>query len=428
MATYKSQIIAWYLSEQRLAQQRYWCDHKARLTGDHRLTLFYEVGDPHSHLCAQLLPLMQQGFKRKVEVCVVPEPEAQFYPQWQMQREQAQRDAQLIAPVYGLNMPEQVAWPTPSLRAEAVHQLMSCRTPETFAQHEAQIMPALLAGDAETVSKQAQHLDLIPTNQGMRILWANQRRRRRLGHYLPAMWHFRGEWFWGVDRLDLLQQRLEQAQLWDNTVQLPLADYTLANLPNNTNESLEFYFSFRSPYSYLAAVQLQAWLQQHPNTIDLKVRPVLPMAMRGHPVPKAKRLYIAQDAARRARQFSIPFGRVADPIGLGAKRALAAFPHAADSMTQLNYCVEVATQSWAMGEDIANNAGLKTATDKVGLDWPDVAKQIQPDKLEDNLGYAQANRDALFALGCWGVPTFKLGDLVVWGQDRLPIILHALQN
>src|SRR5690606_34294128 len=37
-----------------------------------------------------------------------------------------------------------------------------------------------------------------------RVLRANAARRRRLGHYLPAMWQYRGEWFWALDRLDFL--------------------------------------------------------------------------------------------------------------------------------------------------------------------------------------------------------------------------------
>ena len=34
--------------------------------------------------------------------------------------------------------------------------------------------------------------------------------RRRLGHYLGAMLHYGGEWYWGVDRLWHLERRLQQ--------------------------------------------------------------------------------------------------------------------------------------------------------------------------------------------------------------------------
>ena len=33
---------------------------------------------------------------------------------------------------------------------------------------------------------------------------------------------------------------------------------------------------------------------------------------------------------------------------------------------------------------------------------------------------AEANRDALFSLGLWGAPSFRVDDkAAVWGQDRL---------
>jgi 2-hydroxychromene-2-carboxylate isomerase len=30
----------------------------------------------------------------------------------------------------------------------------------------------------------------------------------------------------------------------------------------------------------------------------------------------------------------------------------------------------------------------------------------------------EENRESMMESGCWGVPTLRLGDFVVWGQDR----------
>ena len=35
---------------------------------------------------------------------------------------------------------------------------------------------------------------------------------------------------------------------------------------------------------------------------------------------------------------------------------------------------------------------------------------------------AQQNRDALTALGLWGVPSFRIGSYASWGQDRVPLV------
>jgi 2-hydroxychromene-2-carboxylate isomerase len=32
---------------------------------------------------------------------------------------------------------------------------------------------------------------------------------------------------------------------------------------------------------------------------------------------------------------------------------------------------------------------------------------------------AEEHRDALFAAGLWGVPSFRYGGFTTWGQDRL---------
>ena len=39
---------------------------------------------------------------------------------------------------------------------------------------------------------------------------------------------------------------------------------------------------------------------------------------------------------------------------------------------------------------------------------------------------AEQNRQEMFALGLWGVPSFKVGDTAVWGQDRLWAVQQAL--
>jgi len=41
---------------------------------------------------------------------------------------------------------------------------------------------------------------------------------------------------------------------------------------------------------------------------------------------------------------------------------------------------------------------------------------------------AAANREELFAAGLWGVPSFKVGNTVVWGQDRLWAVHDALKT
>ena len=47
-------------------------------------------------------------------------------------------------------------------------------------------------------------------------------------------------------------------------------------------------------------------------------------------------------------------------------------------------------------------------------------------QLEAGAALAERNRAALLAAGVWGVPSFRVGEFVTWGQDRLPLVAHTL--
>ena len=51
--------------------------------------------------------------------------------------------------------------------------------------------------------------------------------------------------------------------------------------------------------------------------LDLELKPVLPMVMRGMAVPQAKRIYILTDSKREAEKFGLEFGCIVDPLGPG---------------------------------------------------------------------------------------------------------------
>jgi 2-hydroxychromene-2-carboxylate isomerase len=51
-----------------------------------------------------------------------------------------------------------------------------------------------------------------------------------------------------------------------------------------------------------------------------------------------------------------------------------------------------------------------------GLDWAPAQAQLAQGI---DTRHAEAQREALFAAGLWGVPSFRLGGFSTWGQDRL---------
>ena len=390
---------------ERIASSR---DPIARLRAGPALELYYEAGDPHSQLCAALALRLLPRLRLPLHIRLVPAPSARTYPEEIRQRAFAALDAARIAPCHALPAPQAL---TLAQRTALQAQLATFapNDPAGWLAAERRMLDDLAAGRtlANPADPQA-HAPLLATNAA---------RRETLGHYLPAMWQYRGEWFWALDRLEFLEARLRADGLLDG--EAPLSNFD----PNrfqpavaiDTTAPLEFWFSFRSPYSYLAAVELLRHRAQgrHPT---LQVRPVLPMVMRGLPVPRVKRMYIVRDVKRCADARGIPFGRIHDPVGAGALRLLTVFPYDADTDTQLRYCAIAGQSVWAEGIDVSQNEGLHSVFKRCGLDWNAAQRKLAQGI---DTKQAEANREALFSAGLWGVPSFRQGDFTTWGQDRM---------
>jgi 2-hydroxychromene-2-carboxylate isomerase len=67
---------------------------------------------------------------------------------------------------------------------------------------------------------------------------------------------------------------------------------------------IETWFSFRSPYSWTAFPRLRR-LAAHYGA-ELRIRFILPMALRGRPVPPVKRMYITLETKRDAECAGLP--------------------------------------------------------------------------------------------------------------------------
>ena len=374
---------------------------------------YYEPGDPHSHLAAQLLPMLIENLKAPLKIFVVSQEESPIYPELERQRHYNLLDARRIAPAWGLHFPSQAQAASSEQRQLAAQTLLPlAENPDAFCEKANQLAKALFAG--ESLEGKVHPETITP-------LQNNNVRRSQLGHYLPAMWKFNGQWFWGVDRFNRLLSALAAKKLWQGQ-SIPFTP-SAANLPTPAaGTPVECFLSFRSPYSYLAAVQLQR--QRATLPVELIIKPVLPMAMRGFKVPLAKRLYILRDAAREARRLNIDFGFAVDPIGEGALRALRAFTQTNGNQQALDFMVSAGQAAWGEALDLASDEGLRTVCERAGVAW----SQVQSLLVSQPIDYAEDNRNALFEAGLWGVPGFRIGDFATWGQDRLWMVEEIVKR
>jgi len=189
--------------------------------------------------------------------------------------------------------------------------------------------------------------------------------------------------------------------------------------------ALEMWFSFRSPYSYIALEQIESILA--PYDIALQLRPILPMVSRGVPLPNVKRMYIVRDAKREADRASVPFGEICDPLGTGIENCIA-ISYWASQRSQadlLAFAKSAMRGSWSEARDMAEYVDLRHIVERAGLPWAEAKDAIGNPAAQK---WANAAAQDLQVIGLWGVPSFRIGDFITWGQDRLPLLADRLRR
>jgi 2-hydroxychromene-2-carboxylate isomerase len=80
---------------------------------------------------------------------------------------------------------------------------------------------------------------------------------------------------------------------------------------------------------------------------------------------------------------------------------------------------------WSEGIDAGRDGGLRPIVERAGLNWSEARNALADEAWRTTAG---ASRAELFALGLWGVPSIRVGDTAVWGQDRPWAVQEALQR
>ena len=380
---------------------------------------FHQPDDPYSQLMLQDLPKLGDRYELLLALHLVEPPSAAAAPDRARLQAWSRRDAAELATACGLMYADPGAEPDATLvelANRAVAHALADQAPNGPALCVAEMAGrALWCGDRAALDG----LPLASAAQTAAALAAGTALRRSRGHYLGAMLYFEGEWYWGIDRLWHLEQRLRGAGLWrggDAQWIVDVPRVACSHRPGNALvPELHFFCSLRSPYTYLAVPRVLR-LARHYGA-QLRLRFVLPMVMRGLPVPRAKRLYILRDAKREAEALGLPFGRIVDPVGAPTERGLAVLHRACEAGRGEQFLESFMRGVWAEGVDAGSDAGLRRIAAEAGLDASFVAGALADPAWRS---VAQANREEMLGLGLWGVPSFRVdAGPARWGQDRL---------
>ena len=206
---------------------------------------------------------------------------------------------------------------------------------------------------------------------------------------------------------------------------------------------VELYWSFRSPYSYLALPRVKRLSQEY--RLQWRVRIVYPLAIRTpdhfrHMNPLA-RPYFLRDTQRVADYLGMPFRRpVPDPIVqdprtleiaasqpyihrltlLGAEATLQgrALPFI-DELARLLW--DGSVTGWDEGEHLARAAA------RAGLDLAGMERALAADP-GPRKALIEANQAAQRAAGHWGVPLFVFDGEPFFGQDRIDVLVWRMKQ
>ena len=424
-----------HLQKQRNKVER----QRVKAVQPHVVEYFHQVDDGYSHLAVQLLKPLAARYAIDLRCHLVTGPTGNNAVEPELLLQLSRTDAAQIAPFYGLNFPAQAASAPPAELVQLASSILASQDAQHWLEHAAEVGLSLWANDEARLQVLAQSHGCASASQLAARIASGNARRDQLKHYSGAMFYYGKEWYWGVDRLYHLEKRLAQLGACqeasngnhNHAEQLlaPRPPINLGRLKDNGSLTLEIYPSLRSPYT---AISFDRTVKLAEDTgVNLVVRPVLPMVMRGVPATRQKGMYIFSDTVREAREAQVPYGNFYDPIGEPVRRCYSLYPWACEQGKGNELLSSFLRAAFVEGINTNNDKGLKQVVTQAGLDWSLAKKHLgQPDweTLVEN------NRLAMYNAGLWGVPSLRLLDengnqvLALWGQDRLWLFAFEIQR
>ncbi len=429
-----SRVVSFLVSPGRRAAARRLQELRRRLSGaPHRVEVFHQADDPYSHLLSQVLGALERAYEIELVIHLVGRNEGANNPEPELLAAFARRDAAATAPHRGLHFRDPGHAPPPEAVQLAERLLQAAIEDGSFTRRAPEIGEALWSGDKSLLETLASAHPLAEEDVTRRALEAGSERRRRRRHYSGAMLLYGGEWYWGIDRIDHLEARLQALGAARSDATVPVAPRPAIEsgpLRDEGRITLEFFPSLRSPYT--AAVTERTLALAEETGVELVLRPVLPMVMRGVPATPVKGVYIFTDAGREAELLGADYGRFFDPIGTPVERGYSLFPYAQTRGLGGALIASFLRAAFAEGIDTGSDEGIRRVAERAGLDWSEAQAHLDRDDWREEL---EANRLVMVEeLGLWGVPSYRVSgpegepDLATWGQDRLWLVGREIQR
>ena len=193
-----------------------------------------------------------------------------------------------------------------------------------------------------------------------------------------------------------------------------------------SSKHIDFYFDLSSPYSYLAATQLDAIANRHGATIAWK--PLVLAAVfkaQGNVMPAVcvpKAQYMVKDLARWAEHYGVPF-QMSSRFPLPTIRGMRLIIAAESSGRSGDLAKRLFAGMWERDLDISSDAVLRTQVSECGLSADELMAATETSAVKDKL---RAYTDEAISRGVFGAPAMIVDGELFWGNDRLHFLEKQL--
>lgn len=191
--------------------------------------------------------------------------------------------------------------------------------------------------------------------------------------------------------------------------------------------TLEFFFDYASPYSYLASEQVEAVAKR--TGAEVRWRPFLLGAVfkatgNSSPVTNAqKAVYLSKDLADWARHLGLPEFQFPSSFPANSLKADRLGLVAAEHGCIVPFTHATYRAAFAEGKDINDPSVLAELARRVGLDPEKALAQADSQETKDAL---RRNTEEAVSRGAFGAPTLFVGDQLFFGNDRMMFVERAL--
>lgn len=196
------------------------------------------------------------------------------------------------------------------------------------------------------------------------------------------------------------------------------------------SKTVEFFFDFGSPTTYLAHTQLPAICAEH--GANLVYRPILlgglfQATKNASPVMvPAKGRYMMIDLARFATRYGVPFKLNPHfPINTLQLMRMAVGVQEQHPERFMDFASAVFNALWVAGKNLGDPAVLSEVLSAAGFAPPALLALAADEAVKAKL---KANTEEAVRRGAFGAPTFYIGEQMYFGQDRLDFVAEALRD